>query len=77
MWISLQATTTSVPSSENRLNKMISISIWQLMIAKEFGFSSDGMKTLAADCMLIEAIGEGVKKIDNLTNRTRILSAIN
>ena len=26
------------------------------------------MKTLAADCMLIEAIGEGFKKIDARTN---------
>lgn len=29
--------------------------------------SPDGMKTLAADCMLIEAIGEGVKRIDERT----------
>ena len=27
----------------------------------------DGMKNLAASCMLIEAIGEGVKQIDKLT----------
>jgi uncharacterized protein with HEPN domain len=26
--------------------------------------SPAGMKTLAADCMLIEAIGEGIKRID-------------
>ena len=31
--------------------------------------SPDGMKTLAADCMLIEAIGEGVKKIDAATQQ--------
>ena len=29
--------------------------------------SPEGMKTLAASCMLIEAIGEGVKKIDDLS----------
>ena len=29
--------------------------------------SADGMKTLAADCMLIEAIGEGFKKLDSIT----------
>lgn len=29
--------------------------------------SPDGTKTLAADCMLIEAIGEGFKKIDEQT----------
>ena len=31
--------------------------------------SSGGMKTLAADCMLIEAIGEGIKRIDERTNQ--------
>lgn len=30
--------------------------------------SPDGMKNLAASCMLIEAIGEGVKQIDKLTS---------
>ena len=30
--------------------------------------SPDGMKTLAADCMLIEAIGEGVKRVDERTH---------
>ena len=29
--------------------------------------SSDGMRNLAASCMLLEAIGEGVKQIDKLT----------
>ena len=29
--------------------------------------SPEGMKNLAASCMLIEAIGEGIKKIDELT----------
>lgn len=28
--------------------------------------SPDGMETMAASCMLIESIGEGVKKIDRL-----------
>ena len=31
--------------------------------------SPDGMKTLAADCMLIEAIGEGIKRIDERTRQ--------
>lgn len=31
--------------------------------------SSEGTKTLAASCMLIEAIGEGFKKIDVKTNQ--------
>ena len=32
----------------------------------------EGMKNLAASCMLIEAIGEGVKQIDKLT-QSRLL----
>ncbi len=36
--------------------------------ANDLLISPDGMKTLAADCMLIEAIGEGIKKIDAKTN---------
>lgn len=36
--------------------------------------SPAGMKTLAADCMLIEAIGEGIKRIDERTNQ-QLLSA--
>ena len=31
--------------------------------------SPAGMKTLAADCMIIEAIGEGIKRIDERTNQ--------
>ena len=31
--------------------------------------SPDGMKTLAADCMLIEAIGEGIKRVDERTHQ--------
>lgn len=33
----------------------------------DFVTSSDGMRTLAAVCMLLEAIGEGIKKIDKRT----------
>ena len=31
--------------------------------------SPGGMKTLAADCMIIEAIGEGIKRIDERTQQ--------
>ena len=31
--------------------------------------SPDGMKTLAADCMLLEAIGEGFRNIDERTQK--------
>lgn len=34
----------------------------------DFLLSPSGMKTLAADCMLIEAIGESVKRIDEKTD---------
>jgi uncharacterized protein with HEPN domain len=35
--------------------------------AEDYYMSSSGMQKLAASCMLIEAIGEGVKQIDNMT----------
>lgn len=38
-----------------------------LSSADDFLVSPEGMKTLAADCMLIEAIGEGFKRIDART----------
>ena len=41
--------------------------------AEDWLNSSDGMKTLAANCMLIEAIGEGFKKIDERTNEQLLL----
>jgi len=34
----------------------------------DYYYSPEGMKNLAASCMLIEAIGEGVKQIDKLTH---------
>ena len=34
----------------------------------DYYYSPDGMKNLAASCMLIEAIGEGVKQIDKITD---------
>lgn len=32
--------------------------------SEDYPASSDGMQTLAASCMLIESIGEGIKSID-------------
>lgn len=37
-------------------------------IADDFYLSSAGMQKLAANCMLIEAIGEGIKKIDAVSD---------
>ena len=39
----------------------------QIQSADDYYNSPDGMKNLAANCMLIEAIGEGFKQIDKLT----------
>lgn len=36
--------------------------------AEDYYLSSEGMQKLAASSMLIEAIGEGIKQIDKLTN---------
>lgn len=35
--------------------------------ANDYYLSTEGMRNLAADCMLVEAIGEGFKQIDKLT----------
>ena len=40
----------------------------QLSSVDDLLTSPDGMKTLAADCMLLEAIGESVKKVDVKTS---------
>ena len=47
------------------------LELWNesVMDVNELLSSPDGMKTLAADCMLIEAIGEGIKRIDERTNQ--------
>lgn len=47
------------------------LELWNepLTDANELLTSSGGMKTLAADCMLIEAIGEGIKRIDERTHQ--------
>ena len=40
----------------------------EVMSAEDYFLSSSGMQKLAANCMLIEAIGEGIKQIDRITN---------
>lgn len=39
-----------------------------IISSDDYYSSPDGMKNLAASCMLIEAIGEGVKQIDKITD---------
>lgn len=41
--------------------------------AEDFYLSSSGMQKLAADCMLIEAIGEGIRQIDERTKGELLL----
>ena len=47
------------------------LELWNAPLAdvEDLVKSPDGMKTLAADCMLIEAIGEGIKRIDERTHQ--------
>lgn len=40
----------------------------EVQTVDDYYCSPEGMKNLAASCMLIEAIGEGVKQIDKLTH---------
>ena len=42
---------------------------WNAEVTSEddYYMSSDGMQKLAASCMLIEAIGEGIKQINKIT----------
>lgn len=48
------------------------ISIWNENIsdAESYLCSPDGMKTLAATCMLLESIGEGINRIEKKTDGT-------
>ena len=59
-----------VKSTLNQIKTAISqLKEWNADIksAEDYYNSSSGMQKLAASCMLIEAIGEGVKRIDQLT----------
>ena len=48
---------------------------WNVEVTSEddYYMSSGGMQKLAASCMLIEAIGEGVKQIDKITKGELLL----
>ncbi len=45
------------------------ISLWNIDVnnINDYLISPEGIQVMAASCMLIESIGEGVKKIDRLT----------
>lgn len=45
-----------------------------IMNPDEWLSSPEGMKTLAANCMLLEAIGEGFRNIDERTHKQLLLS---
>ena len=57
------------------LNAIDTLQEWNNNIDKADYYleSPEGMKTLAANCMLLEAIGEGVKKIDRKTSQKILL----
>lgn len=44
-----------------------------LVSPEDWLHSSEGMRRLAANCMLIEAIGEGLKKVDKRTDGQLLL----
>ena len=46
----------------------------QISSVDDYLVSAEGTKTLAASCMLIEAIGEGVKKIDGRTSGNLLIN---
>ena len=59
-----------IKSTFEQINTAISqLQEWNAEVssAEDYYMSSTGMQKLAASCMLIEAIGEGIKKIDNMT----------
>ena len=68
--ISLQQKEIAKDLLEQIRNAIDNLQEWnkEYIEADDFLKSSGGMKTLAANCMLIEAIGESVKKIDSKTN---------
>jgi len=51
-------------------NAIQQLTEWNLSVlsADDYYHSSEGMQKLAASCMMIEAIGEGINQIDKVTN---------
>ena len=51
-------------------NAIQQLTEWNLSVlsADDYYQSSEGMQKLAASCMMIEAIGEGINQIDKVTN---------
>lgn len=62
----------NIPLVNHIIGQMIDacrlINTWNegVMSADDYLISPEGMQKMAASCMLIESIGEGVKKIDRL-----------
>lgn len=51
-------------------NAIMQLQEWNkdVISPNDYYSSPEGMKNLAASCMLIEAIGKGIKQIDKITN---------
>lgn len=63
----------NIPLINHIISQMIEscrlISLWNIDVnnINDYLISPEGIQVMAASCMLIESIGEGVKKIDRLT----------
>lgn len=55
---------------QNIQNAIIQLQEWNKDVKSinDLLVSPEGMKTLSADCMLIQAIGEGIKQLDKITD---------
>lgn len=68
--ISLEHREVLLDLLENIQNAIFQLKEWNKDVQgiNDLLVSTEGMKTLSADCMLIQAIGEGVKQIDKITD---------
>lgn len=57
-------------SFEQISNAIVQLKDWNANVtsAEDYYSSPGGMQKLAASCMVLEAIGEGIRQIDKLTN---------
>lgn len=68
--ISLEQREVALDLLQNIQNAIIQLQEWNKDVKSinDLLVSPEGMKTLSADCMLIQAIGEGIKKLDKITD---------
>lgn len=68
--ISLEQREVALDLLQNIQNAIIQLQEWNKDVKSinDLLVSPEGMKTLSADCMLIQAIGEGIKQLDKITD---------